>query len=678
MIGLLSRRWERANLWQATRAGRVLLGVVAVVFATVAFGPGFLAARSFTQLRDRVATVIAAVDTNAKSPETVELLERGTVTIDGRAIGGDRVKSIIEQAIGEDGKIEPQQEFVAFMLAPEAATWLPVFILERPDAVAVVAAASLGFLLLAVAQGVGLSVAVLLVAGIAAGASFWWLGMAGPMVALAGMGALAAAFLVATRTALALLNRRVVPLAIAHTVMKEAIRQRISTFFIAVVLVVLPLLPLWIDPATPLRYQIQTFLSRSTGLVVSCAALLTILLSCSTTAFEARDRQVWQLLTKPVGRLQYLVGKWLGVISVNAVLLLVSATAAFGYTEYLRTRPAADLRDLQAVRAEVLAARQGVLPSFEQPTRDRLLALIDAEIEADPVLKQDIADGVRNEAEVRSKLAAEKQKEFLARQRAIEPGQGHEYHFDGLHEAIGSETPLSLRFVLHTGDSSSHETHPVIFRFPKDQSWVDRMYVPAQGHEMLVPSSMVDDDGTLRMEIINLKWDGTQFQPGVSTIFFDPDGVEVLYSVGSFEGNFFRAMLVEWVKLAFVAMLGACAGALFSFPVACLSTSVIFVVALMSPFLAMSLEYYYAPSDAPWVLKLFHAIVKGVAQVSQSMLSAFGKTRVTDRLVQGRAVRWSEVAGAVGLIGLGWSALVLLIGYLGLRRKELAMYSGQG
>ena len=63
--------------------------------------------------------------------------------------------------------------------------------------------------------------------------------------------------------------------AIASNVLRESMRLRIATFFAGTVLVLIPLLPVWIDPNDPLRYQVQTFLSRSTGLLFFLAACLT-------------------------------------------------------------------------------------------------------------------------------------------------------------------------------------------------------------------------------------------------------------------------------------------------------------------------------------------------------------------------------------------------------------------
>ncbi len=58
-------------------------------------------------------------------------------------------------------------------------------------------------------------------------------------------------------------------------------------------------------------------------------------------------------------------------------------------------------------------------------------------------------------------------------------------------------------------------------------------------------------------------------------------------------------------------------------------------------------------------------------------LRSFGNTRPNPALVEGRLVGWGEVLQTAVVIGVGWSAAVLLVSMLLFRRKELAVYSGQ-
>ncbi|MSR18960.1 MAG: hypothetical protein EXS00_07335 [Phycisphaerales bacterium] len=702
MTSALRRLLTAGDRFQCSRSGKISFGIIALVCVAAISLPAIRTSLRYSDALSAVERQLAAFDDQARSPEAVQLIETGTMSIGGRTLGGDRIKVIMPDVVGEDGRILYLKELAAFVLLPEAPDWLPATLAKRPQLCIGMAVLLANFLVLAVVLECSLLTVGALGAGALVALPLLASGAIGGATSAMGIGALILVFAVLSKaTLVAIGQRRVIP-AIAHTVIKEAMRLRISTLFIGIVLVSLPLIPLWIDPASPLRYQIQTFIARATGIAFGCAACMTILLACATTSFEMRDRQIWQLLTKPVSRLNYLVGKWLGVVLVDAILLAVAALAIVGYTEFLRTRDSVDLRDAQAVTNEVLVARQAVRPTFEEPTREFLMDAVDRTIAEDSTLQQDIADGLKEDRTVRGKLAAEEYKEFLARQRAVDPGSSRTFRFEGIGDTVSevtaaSETlditgffrylfssaayegqPLSLRFFLHTGASSSHETHPVIFLFPKTGMWIDRMYVPAQGHEIQLPHSLIEPDGSLRLEVQNVGFDGQNHYPGASTIFFDADGLEILYAAGTFEGNFFRAMVIDLAKLSFIAMLGVCAGSVLSFPVSCLVAFTLFLVALLSPFLAISLEYYWAPQGSGIIVRALHGVVKGVAFASQWMLGAFGNTRASDRLTEGRLITWEDVGRAVGLIGFGWSLLVLAVGYSVLRRKEIAIYSGQG
>ena len=49
-----------------------------------------------------------------------------------------------------------------------------------------------------------------------------------------------------------------------------------------------------------------------------------------------------------------------------------------------------------------------------------------------------------------------------------------------------------------------------------------------------------------------------------------------------------------------------------------------------------------------------------------------------DSLVRGVNVGWLRLGEAMLVIGIGWTGLALGVGWAAFRRKELAIYSGQG
>ncbi|MEO1130569.1 MAG: hypothetical protein AAFX05_12810, partial [Planctomycetota bacterium] len=129
-------------------------------------------------------------------------------------------------------------------------------------------------------------------------------------------------------------------LAVARNVINEAVRMRISIVFIIILLLLLAVIPTVLQEDQPLRYRVQQWLQYGTGFSYGILALLTAFLSVGTVVFEQRDRIIWQTATKPVPAWQYLLGKWVGVMALNFVLLGVTAGGVYIFTEYLRHQPA--------------------------------------------------------------------------------------------------------------------------------------------------------------------------------------------------------------------------------------------------------------------------------------------------------------------------------------------------
>jgi ABC-type transport system involved in multi-copper enzyme maturation permease subunit len=552
------------------------------------------------------------------------------------------------------------------------------------------------WLLLLIWMEVALTYVLIIAGGAVVSSLLLLIGAGGLALAVAGFATLSLTFVLLIRLLLLAFRYPSRIFAVAHTVVKESVRLRVSVSFIILLLVLLPLIPFMLGSERELAYRIQSFIQYSTAATFYLAACMTIFLACGSVAFEIRDRQIWQLLTKPLSRAQYLVGKWLGIVAVNLAILLVTGLSIFMFVQYLRYQPAANERDYRAVNNEVLVARVAAYPRYDAIDPETLRAEVDRRINSDFELQGAIQRGERNEMSERRRLAREFQDETLRLQRTVPPGQAREYVFRGLEKARDLRLPMKLRFRIHYGGDNTHEVHPISFIFVKNattfipppevssyfhnpQSWD---YVPTMSQSIDLPWQLVGDqgewDGTVRIVLINGVFgpDGRP-RPGANTplsLNFDAEDLEILYTVGGFEANYFRAMLVYWVKLAFVAMLGLAAATVLSFPVATLLTFTVFLAATIGPFLAMSLEEYVI-SD--W-WRIDRVIVKALAQLMVFLFEPFGEYNPTARLVDGRMIAWSGVLRAFLLLGLLWSGITLAIGYLAFRDKELATYSGHG
>ena len=194
---------------------------------------------------------------------------------------------------------------------------------------------------------------------------------------------------------------------------------------------------------------------------------------------------------------------------------------------------------------------------------------------------------------------------------------------------------------------------------------------------VVIPIEAIREDGTLRVTLLNggITSDG-QIYPSPWSMNFDADGLEVLHRVGGFEANYFRAMLIDWVKLIFIASLGVAAASVLSFPVAVLLSVTIFIAASISPFLALALENYAISPDSNILIQISQFFIEKVVGAVQWSLAPFAAAGSSTDLIDGRAITWTKVMSCIGQIGILWSFAVFMLGFLAFRKKEIAIYSG--
>ena len=674
-------RW--LDLFQRRLSFRVAASVLAVAVCGVFYGRLLVVSYDLQDQRTALGRALIGQSLAAGDHHAVSLAETGTVTVAGRTYGGPQLLRQAGLFFDDGGNLVAAGRLIEDLLADQRPAWAPAFLLEEPGTTWMLAVVTTAWLLLIVWMEITVPFVLTVVGTAMPVVVSWAIGEESAMLAFAGMGLLTFTFVLLTRVVLFLFQFPHQALPVAHTVVKEASRSRISLVFVLLLLVILPLLPLWLDPEAPLRFRIQTFISRSLGVTYVLAACLTLFLSCATVAFEIRDRQIWQLMTKPLGRFNYLLGKWLGVLAVNLIILLVAGVSIFTYVRYLSRLPVAPglegALDRLALRDEVLTARAGAVPVYDPLEPEQLRARVEQLIERDPQLSQqeNVSRSVKNQ------FAREIQQNHLDMQRSIPPASQQTYTFRGLSGPKDLQSTLTLRYRFHILRDDEHETFPVAFVFnDRGESPVQRMYTPTVTHVLPIGTNLIRDDGTLSVTIYNL-YQPPPVRRGRGALNFELDDFELLYKVGPFETNFLRAILMYWVKLAFLAMLGIACSTLLSFPVACLLSFTIFFAGTLGPFLAMSLQEYYPPRLDPTNVAVviqwaFQSLIRGIARMLVFMLHRFGEYRPIQSLVEGRIISWRSVAGGIFWLGVIWSGIAMIFGYLVIRNRQLAIYSGHG
>lgn len=514
------------------------------------------------------------------------------------------------------------------------------------------------------------------------GAALFSSGRIAGAISLVGMWGMAVMFVLGLVIIRAVLRPGWPVFGVARTLVDEAIRMKVALVFIVGLLLLVPILPIVTSDQERLGYRIQAFISWSTTATTLLLGLLTMFLACSTIAGEISSKRIFMTMTKPITRLEFLVGKWLGIVLLDVLLLAVAGLTIFVFARVLQQQPASML-DRVAVDQQVLVARDSVNPlppsdmAFASRFEQRLEQL---RIEQPSRYGDKISESDRQAI----------QKSIIASWQTIAPGQSSTFLFSGLDAAKQySNTFIQLRFKAKAAGTTPDEMVHLGFRFNDGQ--VENLSVADNNfHVKNLYAQAIDDTGKMKLEVFNLA--PSVEQGGLSVSFPPGDGMEVLYRTGSFGGNLTRGLLVTLVKLSFIAMLGLAAGTFLSFPVAVLLTLLVFCTAAGSEFLAESLRFYagYTSTSSTWdqmtgifslmwthlttgeFYNLFKLMIRLVGESFVAITPAFGRYDTTVSLADGRMIPWRLTFDAMWRIGLLGTGLCGLIGWAIFQKRELA------
>lgn len=506
-----------------------------------------------------------------------------------------------------------------------------------------------------------------------------------------GMISLTLVFMVLMRGAGLLLSFPNPVLAIARNVLAEAVRMKISLVFIVMLFFVLAALPMLLNDEESLRYRVQSFLQYSTGFTYLFVGMLVVFFGAATVTYEQREKVIWQTMTKPVAAWQYLLGKWLGVAMVAAILLGVSAIGVFQFTEYLRRLPAkgeisafvpqdgSDItEDRLVLETRVLTSRVARTPAipfsmddeaFEQAVQQR----IEQRRQAEPDYNPDPAE----RAVLREQIFRDEFSQYFS----IDPNteRYEEYYFMGLEEAKRLNLPLTLRYKINAEGNRPDVFYILTFAFADGTVLPPRRTGLGFSHYMTISPDFIDDNGQLRLQIYNgqlfAESDGVfGLQTNINTFTIPPDGLELSYSVGGYRTNFVRVYFVLWVKLALLGMLAVWASTFSSFPVACLIAGGLFFIGESAGFVQEALPGW-GTTNVTGDFSLYRSIIYHFADAISSMFKVYNELRPTSRLSEGRLLSWSAVSN--GVLTLGFITLLFYgLGVLIFRKRQLAIYSG--
>src|SRR5215470_7621366 len=117
--------------------------------------------------------------------------------------------------------------------------------------------------------------------------------------------------------------------AVAALTWKAAFRFRLFLVVAALLLASVVGLPILIKDDGTARGFTQILLTYTLSTITGLLGISTLWLACGTLARDIEECQLQMVAVKPVARWQIWLGKWVGIMSLNAVLLAISGASVF-------------------------------------------------------------------------------------------------------------------------------------------------------------------------------------------------------------------------------------------------------------------------------------------------------------------------------------------------------------
>lgn len=451
--------------------------------------------------------------------------------------------------------------------------------------------------------------------------------------------------------------------AVAKLTWKAALRFRLFIVLAVLLLGSVVALPLILKDDGTARGFTQILLTYTLTTISGLLGLSTLWLACGTLARDIEEAQIQMVVTKPIARWQVWLGKWLGLVSLNAVLLALTGTSVYLLLHWrARSLPPAQ----QAIlRNEVFVARGEVHPDYPLAAMQSAIA---AEYKARVATnKVDAAD-----AKETLRLIAGR---VQANVTAVAPDGVRVWtNHMGLAGRYLRDQPLAIRIKFNAAQDSPTKTFTGVLQVgvptKEHQPWQSPPLSLAKdtAHEFQVPPGHLEANG----DLLVLFYNGNP----VTLSFPVEDGVVVLYPEGGFLLNFIRGLAIILCWMALLAALGLMTASYLSFPVAAFVSlallTLVFSTGTMSNVVEEGSLFGYDPEHGGYSPSPVNVVAVPLFRGLLNIINLAKDFSPVDALSVGRAITWPELGRAFLQIVVLLGGLLAIFGIWGFERRELA------
>ncbi len=442
--------------------------------------------------------------------------------------------------------------------------------------------------------------------------------------------------------------------AIATNTIKQALRMKVAVVFLILLLVLLTVMGFSTTGDGTLKGRLQTFVSYGLSLTSLLLCLLTIIVSIYSITSDIEQRQIYTVITKPIRRFEFLLGKLLGVVLLDIVLL--GLFSAIIYTITIFTPKFIKTTEAEGIQAqnEFFTARAALTVPEVDVSEDVKEAY--RKLETSNELPENLS---------RDEIIAELTRQQQLAKRAAAVGQALVWEFNNVESLSGNffirfkydvsvTPPDSQVYGRWIAGDYQYIKYGTQSKTPVYDS-IHRHSVQTF-HEIEIPAECIPEHGHLAAAFLNIP-------PNNTVIIFPLDGIEVLYKADTFTGNFIRAALFILCRLIFLASLGILAATFLSFPVAILLCLVLFATACVSGFVLESFNFLSANLSV-----IYSYTLKWLVQ----LLPQFDKFNPTKFLVPARLLSWSLLAKCALYMVFIKAFLLLILALVIFSYREIA------
>ena len=448
--------------------------------------------------------------------------------------------------------------------------------------------------------------------------------------------------------------------AVARNTFVSSMRMKTAIVFMAMLLILLPILSLNSTGDGTAIGRVQSFVSYGLGLVAFLLSMLTIIVSCHTISSDIKHKQIYTVVTKPIRRFEFIIGKVMGVVLLDLLLLAVFSTIIYALTIQMPRFTKTNDEELVRLKNEFFTARASLKRTVDEQAVESRVA---------EAYKQLVGTGQLDESRSKEAVLAELRNAEKYNMYAAEPGGTVLWEFEQVkpfdaNESIfihfkfnAAQTPADKNIygVWYVGDYRQMKYGPEKMQTPIYT--VPRKDIVGVMREFEVPADAVAADGYLAVGFYNEPMNGT------TVIFPVEDGFEALYKAGGFGGNYLSAILIIFARLIFLACLGVSLSTWLGFPVAILCCFTILFTGVINGFVVQSFDYLGQN------MTLFYKFT--IKPLIWLLPKCDQNYNVNKYLIDARMIRYGFLALAGGVLLLK-SLILLLVGFLIFAKRELA------